>query len=99
MKAVRIHAFGDASVLRLEDIPMPVPINDDLLVRVMASAINPIEWKIRPVMMKQALGRDLPVHSDGPVRVGAQHGAANTVRTTTRRSCANTASRCPLSRI
>jgi NADPH:quinone reductase-like Zn-dependent oxidoreductase len=61
MKAVRIHAFGDASVLRLEDVPMPVPNNDDLVVRVMASAVNPIEWKIRSGMMKQVLGRDLPV--------------------------------------
>jgi len=61
MKAVRIHAFGDASVLTLEDVPMLVPMNDDLLVRVIASAVNPIEWKIRPGMMKQALGRDLPV--------------------------------------
>ncbi len=61
MKAVRIHIFGDASVLRLEDVPMPVPNNDDLVVRVMASAVNPIEWKIRSGMMKQALGRDLPV--------------------------------------
>ena len=61
MKVVRIHAFGDASVLTLEDIPMPVATNDDLLVRVMASGINPIEWKIRSGMMKQALGRDLPV--------------------------------------
>lgn len=61
MKAVRIHIFGDASVLRLEDVPIPVPMNDDLLVKVMASAINPIEWKIRSGFMKQALGRDLPV--------------------------------------
>jgi len=61
MKAVRIHAFGDASVLLLEDVPMPIPTNDDLLVRVMASAINPIEWKIRSGFMKQPLGRDLPV--------------------------------------
>jgi len=61
MKAVRIHAFGDASVLTLEDVPIPVPTKDDLFVRVMASAVNPIEWKIRSGSMKQALGRDLPV--------------------------------------
>jgi len=61
MKAVRIHEFGDASVLRLEDIERPTPHQDEVLVRVVASAINPIEWKIRSGAMAKAIGRDLPV--------------------------------------
>ncbi len=61
MKAIRIHVFGNASVLSYEGAPVPEPGPDEVLVRVIASAVNPIEWKIRSGAMKQALGRDLPV--------------------------------------
>ncbi|CAN5604606.1 NADP-dependent oxidoreductase [soil metagenome] len=47
MKAVRIHAYGDASVLRYEDAPMPTLGDDDVLVRVVGSSVNPVDWKIR----------------------------------------------------
>lgn len=61
MNAVRIHEFGDASVLRLEEVERPKPRADDILVRVIASSVNPIEWKIRSGAMARAIGRDLPV--------------------------------------
>lgn len=41
MKAVRIHAYGDASVLRYEGTPMPDFVPDDVLVRVMAASVKP----------------------------------------------------------
>ena len=47
MKAVRIHAYGDAGVLRYEDAPMPDIAPDDVLVRVVAASVNPVDWKIR----------------------------------------------------
>ena len=47
MKAVRIHSFGGPEVLRLEDVPTPEPRDDELLVRVDAAGINPVDWKIR----------------------------------------------------
>ncbi len=61
MKAARIHTYGDASVLRVEDIAPPIPGPDEVLVRVIASSVNPIEWKIRSGAMAQATGRDLPI--------------------------------------
>jgi NADPH:quinone reductase-like Zn-dependent oxidoreductase len=61
MKAVQIAEFGDASVLVTREIERPVPLGRDILVRVMASGVNPIEWKIRGGGMAKALGRDLPV--------------------------------------
>jgi NADPH:quinone reductase-like Zn-dependent oxidoreductase len=61
MQAIQIHAFGDAGVLELRSIEKPLARDTDVLVRVIASGINPIEWKIREGHMARALGRPLPV--------------------------------------
>lgn len=47
MKAVRIHEYGAPDVLRYEDAPRPTPGADDVLVRVLAVGINPVDWKTR----------------------------------------------------
>ena len=47
MKAVRIHAFGGPEVLNVEDIDRPVPAPDEILVKVYASGVNPVDWGIR----------------------------------------------------
>ncbi len=47
MKAVRIHAFGGPDVLRLEEVPIPDPKPEEVLVRVYAASVNPVDWKIR----------------------------------------------------
>lgn len=48
MKAVRIHSFGGPEVLKYEDAPNPVLKNsDDVLVKVHAIGINPVDWKTR----------------------------------------------------
>jgi len=47
MKAVRYHAYGDASVLKYEDAPRPVAGAGEVLVRIQAAGVNPIDWKLR----------------------------------------------------
>ena len=47
MKAVRIHEFGGPDVLRLEEIERPTPAADEILVKVYASGINPVDWVAR----------------------------------------------------
>jgi NADPH2:quinone reductase len=47
MKAIHVHEFGPPDVLRLEDVPVPVPGTDDVLVRVVAAGVNPVETYIR----------------------------------------------------
>src|ERR1700728_2049472 len=43
MKAVVIHSFGNVDVLKLEDLPMPVPQADEVLVKVNAAGANPVD--------------------------------------------------------
>jgi len=52
MKAVRIHEFGGIEKLIYEDIPIPEPGPDELLVRVNSAGVNPVDWKIREGHMK-----------------------------------------------
>src|SRR5688500_8955983 len=49
MQAIRIHEFGPPQVLKLEDASRPAapPRAGEMLVRVHAAAVNPIDWKIR----------------------------------------------------
>lgn len=47
MKAIRIHEFGGAEVMKLEDTERPVPASDEILVKVYASGVNPVDWVIR----------------------------------------------------
>lgn len=47
MKAIRIHEFGGAEVMKIEEIERPVPAADEILVKVYASGVNPVDWVIR----------------------------------------------------
>ncbi len=47
MKAIRINQFGGPEVMKLEDIKRPGPAPDEILVKVYASAINPVDLVVR----------------------------------------------------
>lgn len=44
MKAVVYHRYGSPNVLELAEIDKPIPTADEVLVRVHASSVNPLEW-------------------------------------------------------
>ena len=66
MHAVLIRHFGGPEVVELADIPVPVPGDGELLLKVEAASLNPVDWKIRsgkyPVVKEDklpfVLGRD-----------------------------------------
>jgi len=47
MKAIRIHQFGDAGQLELETVEQPVADAGEMLVRVEAASVNPVDYKTR----------------------------------------------------
>lgn len=47
MKAIRVTAFGGPEVLKLEEVPTPQPGPGEVLVRIHAAGVNPVETYIR----------------------------------------------------
>jgi NADPH:quinone reductase len=47
MKAIRVHGFGEPEVLQFEEVPDPTPGPGQVLVRVKAAGVNPVETYIR----------------------------------------------------
>ena len=47
MKSIRVHQPGEPDVLKLEDVPDPVPAAGQIVVRVQAIGVNPVEAYIR----------------------------------------------------
>jgi len=76
MKAVVLHEYGPPKNLKYEDIQDPNSSDNELLVRVAATSVNPIDYKMRsgaakdrfPVEFPAILGRDIAgtVRSVGP---------------------------------
>lgn len=61
MKAIRIHGYGGAEVLKYEEAEKPVPGANDVLIKVHASSINPIDIKICSGRKKNQLQLNFPV--------------------------------------
>jgi NADPH:quinone reductase-like Zn-dependent oxidoreductase len=85
MKAVRIHTFGGPDVITVEDVPRPQPGPGEVLVKVQAASVNPVDYKIRsgefkPVglQMPLTLGRDISgvVEQVGPGVTNVKAGDA-----------------------
>lgn len=47
MKAIRVHAFGEANVLQCDDVSNLTPNQDQILIRIKAIGINPVDAYIR----------------------------------------------------
>lgn len=47
MKAIRVHLFGGPEVMRLEDVPDPKPSAGQVVARIGAAGVNPVETYVR----------------------------------------------------
>ena len=57
MKAMVVHEFGGPEVMKYEDAPRPEPKDDEILVRVMAAAVNPVDSYVRQGMFAKRGGK------------------------------------------
>jgi NADPH:quinone reductase-like Zn-dependent oxidoreductase len=84
MKAIVLHEYGGPDKLKYEDFPDPVPGEGEVLVRLAATSVNPVDIKMRsgeakeryPVQFPGILGRDIAgtVRAAGPKVTGFAPG-------------------------
>ena len=60
MKAVRLQAYGDVDQFKFEDVPDPVPGHGDVLIKVAASGLNPVDLFVRQGFAVQFFPMELP---------------------------------------
>ena len=60
MKAVVLHQYGGPETLQYEDIADPKLGDDEVLVLVAATSVNPIDWKMRSGAMKEWFPLNFP---------------------------------------
>lgn len=61
MKSVRIHEYGGRETLRYEESPMPQISDHEVLIKVIAAAVNPVDWKIREGYLKEMIPYQFPL--------------------------------------
>src|SRR3954447_22758579 len=91
MKAMRFHAFGDADVLRYEDVEQPEPGTGEVRIRVAATSFNPVDDGIRGGYLQGPFPVTLPhipgVDVAGTVDALATASPASRSATTSSGSC------------
>src|SRR5580698_4964181 len=60
MKAIRIHQYGGAEVLAQVEMQRPAPGANEVLIKVKAASVNPIDWKLRAGYMKDIFPLTFP---------------------------------------
>jgi NADPH:quinone reductase-like Zn-dependent oxidoreductase len=74
MQAVVMRQTGDPDVLKLEELEAPELADGQVLVRVRAASVNPIEWKLRRGLMPKQLPAVLGSDISGTVEVSRAGG-------------------------
>jgi NADPH:quinone reductase-like Zn-dependent oxidoreductase len=78
MRALRIHSYGGPEVMRIDEVPVPSAGAGQVVVRVHAASVNPIDWKMRrgmlasmiPMTFPRILGRDCAGEANGKLIAG-----------------------------
>src|SRR5438128_7603355 len=60
MKAIVYHEYGSPDVLKCEEVKKPVPRDDEVLIKVRAASVNPLDWRLmkgKPYLIRIVAGR------------------------------------------
>ena len=66
MKAVVYRCYGSPDVLEFEDVEKPTPADDEVLVKVVAASVNPLDWHYMrgsPYIMRLGSGLGAPTNT------------------------------------
>jgi NADPH:quinone reductase-like Zn-dependent oxidoreductase len=71
MKAAVFRSYGSPDVLKIENVEKPTPTDDEVLVKVRASSVNPVEWYTMTGLFLARLGNGLTKPKD--IRLGVDY--------------------------
>jgi len=60
MKAIVYHEYGSPDVLKCEEVEKPVPRDNEVLIKVRAASVNPLDWRLmkgKPYLIRIVAGR------------------------------------------
>src|SRR5262245_19977587 len=81
MKAIVYSSYGSPDVLRYEEIPKPAPKSSEVLIKVRAASVNPIDWHFMrgsPYLMRLGTGLSKPKLSQLGTDVAGEVDAVGT---------------------
>jgi NADPH2:quinone reductase len=61
MKAIVFEDFGGIDQLKLSQIDAPKPAPDEVQIRIFSAGVNPVDWKIRSGLLKNAMPHVFPI--------------------------------------
>jgi NADPH:quinone reductase-like Zn-dependent oxidoreductase len=61
MRAIFYEEYGDIDVMTLGDAESPVIADDEVLIRVRAASLNPVDWKLRNGMLREFFDPEFPI--------------------------------------
>jgi len=75
MKAITYSEYGSPDVLRCEEIEKPAPADDEVLIKVRAASLNPLDWRMlrgKPYLLRAVSGLSKPKTTRPGVDVAGQ---------------------------
>eukprot|EP00475_Leptophrys_vorax_P041614 TRINITY_DN78425_c0_g1_i1.p1 TRINITY_DN78425_c0_g1~~TRINITY_DN78425_c0_g1_i1.p1 ORF type:complete len:328 (+),score=122.01 TRINITY_DN78425_c0_g1_i1:271-1254(+) len=61
MQAIVYEEYGNSSKLQYKSVPVPVAKDTEVLIKVHAAGVNPVDWKIREGYLRNAVPQQLPI--------------------------------------
>ncbi len=61
MKAIQYSQFGGPEVLKVVNVPIPEPLDSEVLIKIHYAGLNPVDWKVREGLLQKAIPFQFPI--------------------------------------